>query len=239
MSPGRLTPAQLDRLRRLSTCVVASSIERFRVRLPNVGFTNSSVYCVFPDFRPVVGYAATARIRSSNPPMEGGSYYFRTEWWEEILRIPPPRVVVVQDVDNPPGLGAFVGEVHASILRALGAVAFVTNGSVRDVNEVRAMNFQMFAGNVSVSHAYAHVFEFGSAVEVGGLKISPGDLIHGDLHGVLQIPHEVAAEIPDAAAEIMKRRQQFIGLCRSGEFALEKLRGAMQEEGERGAKDAR
>jgi 4-hydroxy-4-methyl-2-oxoglutarate aldolase len=239
MSQGRLTPAQLERLRQLSTCVVASSIEVFRVRLPNVGFANSSVRCVFPDFRPVVGYAATARIRSSNPPMEGGSYYFRTEWWEEILRIPPPRIVVVQDLDNPPGLGAFVGEVHASILRALGAVAFVTNGSVRDINEVRAMNFQMFAGNISVSHAYAHVFEFGGAVEVGGLRISPGDLIHGDLHGVVQIPHEVAAKISDAAAQIMKRRQYFIGLCRSGEFSLETLRGAMQEQEERGAKHDR
>jgi 4-hydroxy-4-methyl-2-oxoglutarate aldolase len=236
MSQGRLTPAQLERLRRLSTCVVASSIEKFHVRLSNAGFANSSVRCVFPEFRPVVGYAATARIRSSNPPMEGGSYYFRTEWWDDILRIPPPRIVVVQDLDNPPGLGAFVGEVHANILRALGAVAFVTNGSVRDINEVRALNFQMFAGNVSVSHAYAHVFDFGGAIEVGGLRISPGDLIHGDLHGVVHLPHEIAAEIPDAAAEIMQRRQYFIGLCRSGDFSLESLRGAMEQQGEKNAR---
>ncbi len=239
MSQGRLTPGQLEQLRRLSTCVVASTIERSRVRLPNSGFTNSSVRCMFPDFRPVVGYAATARIRTSSPPMEGRSYYFRTEWWDEILRVPAPRIVVVQDLDHPPGLGAFVGEVHANILRALGSVALVTNGSVRDLNEVRAINFQLFAGNVSVSHAYAHLFDFGGTVEVGGLRIKPGDLIHGDLHGVLLIPHEVAADIPDAAAEILRRRQHFIGLCRSGDFSLESLRGAMQEQGERDDKDAK
>jgi len=236
MSQGRLTPAQLEQLRRLSTCVVASAIETFHVRLPNAGFTNSTVHCMFPDFRPVVGYAATARIRTANPPMEGRSYYFRTEWWDNILRVPAPRIIVVQDLDQPPGLGAFVGEVHANILAALESVALVTNGSVRDVNEVKAMNFQLFAGNMSVSHAYAHVFDFGGTVEVGGLKIKPGDLIHGDRHGVVLIPPEIAAEVPEAAAEIQKRRQYFIGLCRSGDFSLESLRGAMEEQGERNSR---
>jgi len=233
MTQGRLTPAQLEQLRRLSTCVVASAIETFHVRLPNAGFANSSIQCVFPDFRPVVGYAATARIRTAVPPMEGRSYYFRTEWWNEILQIPAPRIVVVEDLDSPPGLGAFVGEVHANILRALGSVALVTNGSVRDVNEVKAVNFQLFAGNVSVSHAYAHVFDFGGTVKVGSLEIRPGDLIHGDRHGVVLIPPEIAAQVPDAAAEILKRRQYFIGLCRSGDFSLESLRGAMEEQGEK------
>jgi 4-hydroxy-4-methyl-2-oxoglutarate aldolase len=164
--------------------------------------------------------------------MEGHSYYFHTDWWEEILKTRPPRIVVIQDLDNPPGLGAFVGEVHAHILQALGGVALVTNGAVRDLNLVRAAGFQLFARNVSVSHAYAHVFDFGGTVEIGGLKISPGDLIQADLHGVQTIPLEIAAQVPDAAAEILKRRQQFIGLCRSESFSLESLRGAMQQQGE-------
>ena len=187
---------------------------------------------MFPDSPPVVGYAATARIRTSDPPMEGHNYYFRTEWWNEILRIPAPRVIVVEDLDRPPGLGAFVGEVHANILQALGSVALVTNGSVRDLPEVKATGFQLFAGNVSVSHAYAHVFDFGGTVKVGGLKVSPGDLIHADRHGAQTVPLEVAAHVPAAASEILKRREYFIGLCRSADFSLESLRGAMQEQGE-------
>lgn len=232
MKPSQLTPTQLDQFRRLSTCVVASAIETFQVRLPNTGFADSTVRCVFPDGPPVVGYAATARIRASNPPMEGRSYYFRTEWWNEILKIPAPRVVVVEDLDRPPGLGAFVGEVHAKILQALESVALVTNGSVRDLPEIKATGFQLFARNVSVSHAYAHVFDFGGTVEVGGLKISPGDLIHGDLHGVQTIPLDLATKIPGVAADILKRRQHFVRLCRSADFSLESLREAMQEHGE-------
>src|SRR5271165_3502744 len=128
MNAASLTPAHLEQFRRLSTCVVASAIETFLVRLPNTGFANSSVRCMFEDRPPVVGYAATARIRSAAPPMEGRGYcYDRTDWWNYIRTVPEPRIVVIEDVDNPPGLGAFVGEVNASILLALGCAGIVTN----------------------------------------------------------------------------------------------------------------
>jgi 4-hydroxy-4-methyl-2-oxoglutarate aldolase len=233
MSMKQLAPGLLEPYRRLSTCQVASAIETFRVRMPNAGFANSSVRCMFPDSPPVIGYAATARIRTSNPPMEGQSYYFRTEWWKEILSVPAPRIVVIEDLDDPPGLGAFVGAVHASILQALGSVALVTNGSVRDLPEIKGTDFQLFAGNVAISHAYAHVFDFGGTAKVGGLKINPGDLVHGDLHGVQTIPFGIAGEIPAKVEEIKKTRRRFIDLCLSDNFSLERLQSAMKEQGER------
>jgi 4-hydroxy-4-methyl-2-oxoglutarate aldolase len=236
MTTNRLTLAQLDQLRQLSTCVVASTIETFGVRMRNAGFADSSIRCLFPDSPSTTGYAATARIRSSEPPMEGGTYYDHgrayydhADWWNHILTIPEPRVVVVEDLDQPSGMGAFLGEVHANILLALGCVGLVTNGAVRDLREVRATGFQMFAGGVAVSHAYAHVFDFGGPVEVGGLKVVPGDLIHGDLHGVQTIPLEIAGKIPIVAKRILKRRHDLVDLCHSANFSLEKLRSAFKE----------
>jgi len=230
MTMDQLRPADIEQLRRLSTCTVASAIETFRVRLPNSGFTDSTIRCIFRHRLPIVGYAATARIRSANPPMVGyGYYYERTDWWNHLLSIPAPRVVVIEDVDNPPGLGAFIGEVNANILLALGCLGLVTNGSVRDLDQVGLTRFQMFAGSVSVSHAYAHVFDFGGTVELGGLKIRPGDLIHGDRHGVQTIPLEIAEKVPAAANEILSRRQHLIGLCRATDFSLDKLREAIQQ----------
>jgi len=225
-------PAQLEQFRRLSTCLVASAIETFRVRLPNTGFANSSIKCIFRDQLAIAGYAATARMRSSNPRMEAGKsydYYDRTDWWNEILTIPAPRVVVIEDVDTPPGLGAFVGEVHANILLALGCIGIVTNGAVRDLADIRPTEFQMFAGNVSVSHAYSHVFDFGGTVEVGGLTVRPGDLVHGDCHGVQTVPLEIADKVPAAAREIRQRRQNLVGLRRSAGFTLDKLRQTIRD----------
>jgi regulator of RNase E activity RraA len=230
MNYDSVPPALLEQLRGLSTCVVSSAIETFDVRLPNVGFTDSTVRCIFPDFPAVAGYAVTAKVRSAAPPMSGRTYYYwRTDWWQQILAIPEPRIVVLQDEDDPPGLGAFVGEVHSSILRSLGCVALVTNGAVRDLPEVRAKGLQLFAGNVSVSHAYAHISSFGEMVVVGRLKIRPGELLLGDLHGVVSIPLHIAARVPAVAQGILERRKHVVGLCRAEGFTLECLEAAEEQ----------
>ena len=97
--------------------------------------------------------------------------------------------------------------MHVNILRALGCVGAVTNGAVRDLPAAEELGFQLFAGSVSVSHAYVHIVEFGTPVEIGGLKIQSGDLLHGDLHGVQSIPLDIAGKIPPVAAEIVARDQ--------------------------------
>jgi 4-hydroxy-4-methyl-2-oxoglutarate aldolase len=220
MNAEPLLPPYLEELRALSTCVVASAIEGFGVRLRNNGFSDSRLHSMFPELPVAVGYAATARLRGSDPPMEGRSYYDHGAWWNSLLKIPAPRIVVIEDVDSTPGLGAFIGEVHANILLALGCVAVVTNGGVHDLPDVRKSGLQLFAGNVSVSHAYAHVFDFGGTVEIAGLTVHPGDLIQGDLHGVQTIPREIAARVPEKARAIMKSRKELIGLCRAKDFSI-------------------
>jgi regulator of RNase E activity RraA len=225
----RLTPEQFEGIRRVDTCTVANSIETFNLRLRNEGFADASVRCLYPLVTPMLGYAVTAKIRCSGPPTDGHTYLERTDWWEHILSIPAPRVVVIEDLDTPPGRGALLGEVHVNILTALECVGAVTNGAVRDLAAVQAMGFHFFARNPAVSHSYAHFVTLGGAVEVGGLHVKPGDLIHGDCHGVLSIPDEIAADIPVAAARIMDRERKLISLCRAPNFSLEKLRRAVKE----------
>jgi 4-hydroxy-4-methyl-2-oxoglutarate aldolase len=231
---NRLAPPLFEELRQFSTCITASAIESFHVRLYNTGFANSSIRCQFQDRPPVLGYAATARMRAEDPPMEGEGYFYydRTDWWKHILTVPPPRVVVIENMDEHPGLGAFVGAVHAHILAALGCVALVTNGAVRDIAEVRAAGLQVFASNLTVSHAYAHIFDFGGKVKVGGLEVAPGELVHGDVHGVQTIPAEIAPRLPAVIREVLNRRTRLIALCRSGDFSLEKLEKLIKKEEE-------
>jgi regulator of RNase E activity RraA len=100
---------------------------------------------------------------------------------------------------------------------------------VRDLAAAAALKFQMFAGNVSVSHAYAHVFDFGGPVVVGGMKVEPGDLLHGDAHGVLTVPLEIAKRVPETAEGIVRKEQKVVALCQSRDFTLEKLRDAVRD----------
>jgi 4-hydroxy-4-methyl-2-oxoglutarate aldolase len=225
----RLSPERFEALRRLDTCTVSNAIETFERRLRNEGYADSTVRCMFPHLTPMLGYAVTARIRSSGPSPDGHDYLDRTDWWNHILAVPAPRVVVVEDVDKKPGNGAFIGEVHANILAALECIGAVTNGAVRDLPAVQAMGFHFFARNVAVSHSYVHLVNIGGPVEVGGLKVESGDLLHGDRHGVVSVPLEIAAEVPAVAARLLDKERKLIGLCRAPDFSLEKMRRVVKE----------
>jgi 4-hydroxy-4-methyl-2-oxoglutarate aldolase len=225
-----LSLEQLEALRCLDACTLANAIETFGVRLRNEGYADGTVRCLFRQLQPMLGYAATVKIRGSAPPTADSLYPDRTDWWDYILKIPAPRVVVLQDTATKPGVGALVGVVHMNILRALQCVGVITNGSVRSLPEAESAGFHLFAGGVSVSHAYVHIIEIGTPVEIGGLTIRSGELLHGDLHGVQSIPLEIAAGIPPVAEQIAARKQELIALCHSPGSTLEKLRAAVAGE---------
>jgi 4-hydroxy-4-methyl-2-oxoglutarate aldolase len=223
-----LTSAQLESLRHLDSCAVSNAVETFNLRLRNEGFADSTIRCMFPHLPPMVGYAVTCRIRCSGPPPKGHSYLDRTDWWDHVQSVPAPRVVVMQDVDPNPGFGSLLGEVHASILKALRCVGAATNGAVRDLPAVEATGFHLFARNVAVSHAYAHFVEFGGPVEIGGLRVLPADLIHADGHGVLLVPQGIATKIAGVAATALEKERRIVELCKSRDFSVEKLTHLIQ-----------
>lgn len=218
-----LTEEDLDALREFDTCMVSNAIDSCNVRLRNTGFTNGSIQCMFQDAPPTVGYAATARLRSGEPPIGGGSFHDRADFWNSILQVPAPRILVLEDMDEAPGRGAFIGDMHAAIIKALGCVGYLTNGAVRELPAVRTIGVQLFAGSVAVSHAYAHIFDFGAIVKVGGMEVHPGDLLHGDRHGVLTVPMEFAARIPEIAAQLEQVERTVIDFCQSSAFSVAKL----------------
>ncbi len=218
-----LSPTQFEAIQQFDTCTIANAIEQFRVRLRNEGFTRPGLRCVTDGATRVLGYAATSKVRSANPPMRGGSYFDKTDWWTNIESLPAPRIAVIQDIDLAPGGAACVGEVHAAILKALRCNGLITNGAVRDLPAVSALEFPMFAPAVAVSHAYMHSIDFGQPVEIFGLRIRAGDLLYADCHGVVSIPLEIAAELPEAAARIRAKEQRIVQICLSPGFSTEKL----------------
>jgi 4-hydroxy-4-methyl-2-oxoglutarate aldolase len=176
------------------------------------------IHCLFPELGSMVGYAATGTIRA-----KGRVRGDQTALYRHVRELPGPRVVVVQDLDEPPGHGSLWGEVNATIFRALGCAGCVTNGCVRDMKEARAMGFHFFARGPGVSHAYVRVESAGQPVTVGGLRVSPGDLIHADQHGVLQIPREIASELPAAAERVIAAEQSLLRWVRSSDFDADEL----------------
>ena len=224
-----LSPDQIKQLQSFGTCVISDAIETFGVRLRNEGFATAGFRCLFKSFPPLVGYAATCKIRSAHPPIVGSRYVERTDWWKHITSVPSPRVVVMQDTDQVPGTGAFLGVAHVNVLKALGCVGAITNGAARELHGIEASGFQVFAGRLAISRAYVHIVESGGQVEVGGLRIQPGDLLHGDRHGIINVPHELAAELPAVASRIVEKKQQVIDLSKKPGASFEELGQALRE----------
>jgi regulator of RNase E activity RraA len=216
---AQLDPSLLQALKRFDSPTLSNAIETFAIRPRDEGYMSMDIRCFFPELGPLVGYAATATIRARGEPAHGE----QTALYQHVREIPEPRVVVVQDLDEPPGCGSLWGEVNATIFGALGCAGCVTDGCVRDLKEARAMGFQFFARGPGVSHAYVRVESAGQPVTVGGLRVSPGDLIHADQHGVLLIPREIAAQLPAAAEQVIAGEQALLGWVRSSEFDADEL----------------
>jgi 4-hydroxy-4-methyl-2-oxoglutarate aldolase len=224
----------LDFLRRTDTCTVSNAIETFNVRMRNEGFVHGglafgNIRCMFPDLPQVAGYAVTGRFRAAAPPISGLCYHQRPDFWRYVDSIPGPKIVVMRDMDTTPGLGAMVGEIHAQIGKALGCVAWLTNGAVRDLTQVREADFQCFASGATVSHSYAHIVDFGEPVEIDGLKISTGDLLHGDLNGIHSIPFSIAEQIPKEVNRIRQSEAELVRVCKSKDFTVSKLEQVLGE----------
>jgi regulator of RNase E activity RraA len=218
-----LPDSVLDELRAWNTPSISNAVELFNVRPRNEGFASGDIKCIFPHFPVMVGYAVTATIRAATePPADARARVLAL--YDHVLSVPGPRVVVIKDLDSPQAVGSFWGEVNGNTFKAHGCIGVVTDGGVRDVDEVEEIGFHYFARSVIVSHAYVHVEESGVPVEIGGLTIRPGDLIHADKHGVMTVPHDIAALIPEAARRIEERERALINYCKSPEFTSEGLR---------------
>jgi regulator of RNase E activity RraA len=192
----RLSTEQLEELKEFDAPTVSNAIEGFDVRSRVEGFMNSRIRCILPYDRPTIGYACTATMSSLQAPSAEQSRLMR-RFFEMLETTSVPSVAVIQDLDPEP-VGSLWGEVNVSTAKLLGCAGVITNGGVRDLKEVEALEFGYFASCVLVSHAYDHLVEVGGPVEVGGLVVNPGDLLFGDRHGVVHIPHQVAPELADA-----------------------------------------
>jgi len=216
-----LSPPELDALRRINSPTIANAIETFDIRPRGEGVTNTRIRCLFPEFGVLLGYACTATIISAKPA-PARRRISRTAYWDYTKQFPGPKITVVQDLSAVPG-GAYWGEVNASIHLALGSQGVVTNGSARDLDEVRATGFHLFSSGVSVSHGFAHLEDFRLPVTVFGMKVRSGDLVHADRHGAVVIPREIASEVANAATEIDRTERKMLDLCRSKSFSIARL----------------
>ena len=200
----------LDLLGRFDTPTICNVIELFDVRPRDSGYMDHRIRSAFPEMPPMVGLAATAAFRSAGEPSGTDVYASLDDQLRQFERLGGPAVVVYQDLDDPPAAAVF-GEVMCTTYRTFGAVGLVTNGAGRDLDQVRALGFPVFTGSTVSAHGYCRTLHLGLQVRVGGLVVSEGDLLHGDINGVTSIPRSIAAEVAEVAGEFVAAEAIILG----------------------------
>jgi regulator of RNase E activity RraA len=202
-------------LAKFDTPTICNTIELFEVRPRTAGYMDGRVRACFPEMAPAVGYAATATMRCAQSRREGDVYGSLDQQVARFAELAGPAMVVFQDLDDPPVAATF-GEIMCSTYKAFGAAGLVTSGAARDLDQVRRIGFPAFSNGVICSHGYSHIVDLHTAVNVGGLTIHAGDLVHADANGVATIPLEIAGEVADAATEFVAAEAIVLDYLRSG-----------------------
>ncbi len=218
----------LDALRAIDTPTVCNALEVVAPKRRGFGYTVEPLVCTRPELGSMVGFARTAQIRAMHPSDLAGddARALQDAYYGYIDDGPRPAIIVIQDLDGDSrGYGSFWGEVNSNIHNGLGCVGLVTDGSVRDLPDI-AEGFQMLAGRVGPSHAFVHPVGFGTPINVAGMRVRDGDLVHADQHGAVVIPADVASGVPDAAAKIARREAVIIKAAQEPGFGIERLRKA-------------
>jgi regulator of RNase E activity RraA len=218
----------LRKLRTYDTPTICNLVELFEIRPRNTGYMDARIRACFPEMPPMVGFAATATFRSSSPPRAGDAYATTVTQVERFGELSGPPVVVFQDLDDP-AVAATFGEVMCTTYQAFGALGLITSGAGRDLTQVQALGFPVFANGTMCAHSYSHTLDVHVPVRVGGQVIYPDDLLHGDLNGVTTIPLGIAAELAEIGDEFVAAEQIVLDTLRQGAASVARLREARAE----------
>jgi regulator of RNase E activity RraA len=223
-----MNKSQFEFLRSIDTPTVCNLIEIVAPERRGAGYTVKHLHCPFPDLPPMVGFAKTVTAKAKDAFGLGAADYMqkRLDYLDYVASEPQPGIMIIEDLDESVGYGAFWGEVQSNVHKALGCLGTVTNGSIRDIPMI-AEGFQMLAGSIVPSHAYVHVVDFGCDVNVHGMAVKSGDLIHADRHGAVVVPADKIAAMEQALAGLSAREARIIAAAKSGK-GVEAIKAAMK-----------
>jgi len=228
MIESPLTALELAELAAFDTPTICNALELVAPERRATGFTTETMLWLSPERKPLVGYARTGLIRAMDRPSADGVALRRArlDYYRYVAEGAGPKIAVIQDLDSRRGFGCFWGEVNTAVHKGLGCEGVVTDGGVRDV-DVLAPGFGVLCGKVTPSHAHVHPVGFGGEVDIFGMVVRSGALIHADRHGAVIIPHAVARRVAAAAALCARREEPILKAARGHGFSIETLETAL------------
>jgi regulator of RNase E activity RraA len=215
--------SDFDFLLSVDTPTIANAIEVLKVRPWTEGFPSIDLRCLFPELGVMCGYAVTAQVETVSTGNALAEERF-VELFEAVEAAHKPAIVVMQEIGRNPGWAAHSGEVMSTIFKQLGAIGLVTDCAVRDLSAVRRLPFHYFARGAVSSHAHFRIVRTNVPVEVLGMTVHPGALLHGDENGIISIPGEKRESLPEAIEQVLTSERKLLEFVRQDDFKAASLR---------------
>ena len=213
----------ISQLQSIDSPTLSNAIERLQARPLTSGYAGFDLRCVYPELGSMVGYAVTCTAESTAE--EARSPRGLLPLWEALEAAPKPAVLVIRDIGTDRTRSCHLGEVMATTAKALGAVGCVSDGGLRDILEIRRLGgFQLFCPGFTVSHGNPVICDVNVEVELSGLPIRPGELLHGDINGLLSVPEEVLNLVVEEVEKVRNAEREILDLARSPDFSLQALK---------------
>jgi regulator of RNase E activity RraA len=219
MTTDTFDAALLALLRKIDTPTVCNAIEVAEGKRGFARFTRRTVIAAAPKLPAMVGFARTARIRGVKPSDESPDVVRarRMAYYKYMAEGPRPSLAVVEDLDYPECIAAFWGEINTVVHKGLGLGGVLTNGVMRDLGDL-APEFQVVAGSIGPSHGFVHVVDFDTPVNLFGLDILPGELVHADRHGAVVVPKAVIPWLKESVANLLASERIILDAARRPDF---------------------
>ena len=230
MANELIEPELLSLLRRVDTPTVCNAIEVAQGQRGFNKFTRGTMLCSSSNSTPMVGFAKTAKIAAISPPTENQEVIKsrRMAYYQYMSDFNGPAVAVIEDIDYPECIGAYWGEINTKVHKGFGISGALTNGVMRDLGDM-AEGFPVVAGSIGPSHGFVHIREIDSEVNIFGLSVLPGDLIHADLHGAVVIPNEVISSLKDAIHKLFASERLILDPAEKEGFSFDDFKSAWED----------
>jgi regulator of RNase E activity RraA len=220
----KVAESVLRKLNEFDSPTVSNAIERLNIRPRTSGYAGHDLRCIFPELGTTVGYAVTCTADSTSEQRLNPRGLLPL--WEAVDASLKPAILVIKDIGDDSYRSCHLGEVMATTAKALGAVGCICDGGLRDIHEIEGLGgFQLFCPGFVVSHGNPVICEVGVDVCLSGLEVSTGDILHGDINGVLTIPHGIVDQVADKVASVREEEGHILELVKSPNFTLNDLRG--------------
>jgi len=227
---AKLDPELLTLLRSVDTPTVCNAIEVAQGKRGFSRFTRGTMICSAPEGGAMVGFAKTAKIAAVEPPSENQDIIKerRMNYYRYMSEVDGPMVAVIEDVDYPDCIGAYWGEINTKVHKGFGLSGALTNGVLRDLGDL-AEDFPVVAGSVGPSHGFVHVREIDAPVNIFGMTVTPGELIHADRHGAVVIPNEVIPILKDSIHKLFASERLILDPAEKTEFSFDDFKKAWED----------